>query len=165
MVSSKSFYQTMRCPANAWKFDRTKKEQRHIEQTALECASNRIAQCAYVKTAAFKNGMRAVAGRRQSVHHTLLIMAWAYTPSAALLVKRVCFWEQVKPMGYFIFAVSGTAAYHCDFFIAYAASCRTSYIVRDLYRLCKWIIIFRCSNEPVQYHYLGCIQWVTLLPS
>ena len=53
----------------------TKKEQRHIEQTALECASNRIAQCAYVKTAAFKNGMRAVAGRRQSVHHTLLIMA------------------------------------------------------------------------------------------
>ena len=48
MVSSKSLYQTTRCPANAWKFDRNQ-EQHHIEQTALECDSNRIAQCAYVK--------------------------------------------------------------------------------------------------------------------
>ena len=41
IVSSKSLYQTTRCPANAWKFDRNQ-EQRHVEQTALECASNRI---------------------------------------------------------------------------------------------------------------------------
>ena len=71
-------------------------------------------------------------------------------------------------MGYFIFAVSGTAAYHCDFFNCICIMLQAvvpATFMHDLYRLCKWIIIFRRSNEPVQYHYIGCIQWVTLLPS
>ena len=52
------------------------------KQTDLECASNRIAQCAckvrvlkQLRKDGFENGMRAVAGRIQSVHHTFLIMA------------------------------------------------------------------------------------------
>ena len=132
VLCSKSLYQTAHSPANVWKFNRN-----HIEQTALECASNRIVPCAHVKrkvhatpcvlkiknSCRSKNGMRAMAGRRQSVRRTLLIMARAYPTS-----------EEGMLLG----ASQAHGIFHlCCFVIS--ASCHTSYIVHDLYRLCKWL--------------------------